>query len=103
MTFQEIMSVIGLLVLMAGGYVKLKTDIAQIFTRQEDQKEAFEKWRLESADIMAVLQNKKADKELMNTRFNELVGQVTQIRTDNTREHEELKKTLQNIENYLRK
>lgn len=97
------MSVIGLLTLMIGGYVKLKTDIAQILTRQEAQKDAFEKWRLESSNILDAIQNKKADKEFMNTRFDDLMGQIGQIRGDNTREHEELKKTLHSIESYLRK
>jgi len=86
---------------MVGGFVKLKTDIASIWAMIEAQKESQEKWRLESSDIMNLLKREKADKELLNVFRTELLGQITQIRSDNTREHTEMKETLKTIEGYL--
>jgi len=105
MKFQEWLALISvtttLLMLMVGGFVKLKTDIASIWAMIEAQKESQEKWRLESSDIMNLLKREKADKELLNVFRTELLGQITQIRSDNTREHTEMKETLKTIEGYL--
>lgn len=103
MSYAEIISALGLLGGIIAVYAKLRSDLAEIAVRIEAMKEAHEVFKLEITNVGDSLIRNKADKEMMGVIRGELMQQIHQIREDNTREHQELKKTVERIYEYIRK
>lgn len=103
MSYAEIISALGLLGGIIVVYAKLRSDLAEIAVKIEAMKEAHEVFKLEITSVGDTLTRNKADKEVLQVIRGELMQQIQQQRADNTREHDELKKTLDKIHDYLRK
>lgn len=103
MSYAEVISALTLLGGIIAVYAKLRSDLAEIAVRIEAMKEAHEVFKLEITNVGDSLIRNKADKEMMGVIRGELMQQIHQIREDNTREHQELKKTVERIYEYIRK
>lgn len=103
MSYAEIISALSLLGGIVAVYAKLRSDLAEIAVKIEAMKEAHEVFKLEISSVGDNLNKGKVDKEVLQVIRGELMQQIAQQREDNTREHTELKKTIDKIYEYIRK
>lgn len=103
MDYAEVISALTLLGGIILVYAQLKADLAKHAVLLEAMKEAHEVFRLEMTAVVDTIVKGKADKDVMLMFKDDLTLQIQQQRADNTREHDELKKTLDDIVKYLRK